>query len=50
MEESYYEDHARGAVEKMLNQIHIVGEGYELISFVLLVYVKFFSLSLSVCI
>jgi hypothetical protein len=31
MEESYYEDHARGAVEKMLNQIHIVGEGYELI-------------------
>ncbi|KAJ3706633.1 hypothetical protein LUZ61_010338 [Rhynchospora tenuis] len=27
MEESYYEEHARGAVEKMLNHIHIVGEG-----------------------
>ncbi|KAJ4746801.1 transcription factor-like protein [Rhynchospora pubera] len=27
VEESYYEEHARGAAEKMLNHIHIVGEG-----------------------
>ncbi|KAJ3680152.1 hypothetical protein LUZ60_016430 [Juncus effusus] len=27
MEESFYEDEARGVVEKMINQVHIVGEG-----------------------